>query len=67
MTLETLQGGSERLGPGVDEYIVVEQNVQVDGTWAITNRGHASHGTFNGLENLQEHERFNIGFNLNEQ
>jgi hypothetical protein len=37
MSLEAFQALSEGLGSGVDDFVVVEENIQVDGSRAVAN------------------------------
>ena len=65
MSLETFQVPLKRLGSSVDKCIVVKKNIQIDCTWTVANRGHASHGAFYFFKNRQQCKGSNGSFNLN--
>jgi hypothetical protein len=51
-SLEIFQAASKRLRSGVDNRVVVEQNIQVNCSRTVSNRRYSPYGTLYSLEDL---------------
>ena len=63
-SLKIFQVPSKRFRSGINNRVVVEQNVQVDCSRTVSNRGYSPYGTLYSLEDLQKPDRRRGGSNL---
>ena len=63
-SLKIFQVPSKRFRSGINNRVVVEQNVQVDCSRTLLNRRYSPNGTLYSLEDLQELDRRRGGSNL---
>lgn len=63
-SLEIFQAASKRLRSGVDNRVIVEQNIQVDCSRAVANRRFSPYDTLHSLEDLQERDWRQSGSSL---